>query len=145
MRGSAMIPVSYYLKSRVVHEAASGQPHASEANEATARNPGAGVLLSSTYARQTVRIEDLAAEPAELKRELVPMLRAEVRPKNPDIVTWAHALVRETRALMRAVLPLEANELEFIKRLNTTGDIAPELITGDPAMQATIREQRENK
>jgi predicted nucleotidyltransferase component of viral defense system len=90
---------------------------------------------------QTVRIEDVAAEPAELKRELVPMLRAEVRPKDAEVVTWAQSLVRETRELMRAVLPLGANELEFIKRLNTVGDIAPELLTDDPPMRATIREQ----
>lgn len=90
---------------------------------------------------RSVRIEDVAAEPAELKRELVPMLRAEVRPKDADIVRWAEALVRETRTLMNAVLPLEAQELEFIERLNGAGDIAPELLTADPAIQATIREQ----
>lgn len=90
---------------------------------------------------RTVRIEDVAAEPAELKRELVPMLRAGVRPKDAEIVSWAEALVSETRTLMRAVLPLQAHELEFFERLNTVGDITPELLTGDPAMQATIREQ----
>ena len=91
---------------------------------------------------RTVRIEDVAAaEPSELKRELVPMLRAEVRPKDAAIVTWAEDLVRETRALMSAVLPLEAHELQFVERLNGAGDIAPELLTSDPAMQATIREQ----
>ncbi len=90
---------------------------------------------------RTVRIEDVAAEPAELKRELVPMLRAAVRPKDAEIVTWAKDLVRETRTLMSAVLPLEAHELEFVERLNGAGDIAPELLTSDPAMQATIREQ----
>ena len=90
---------------------------------------------------RTVRIEDVAAEPADLKRELVPMLRAEVRPKDGEIAPWAKALVRETRSLMNVVLPLEAHELEFVERLNGAGDIAPELLTGDPAMQVTIREQ----
>lgn len=90
---------------------------------------------------RTVRIDDIAAQPAELKRELVPMLRAEVRPKNTEIATWAEALVRETQALMNAVLPLAAHEFEFVERLNGAGDIAPELLTADPAMQAIIREQ----
>lgn len=90
---------------------------------------------------RTVRIDDVAAEPVELKRELVPMLRAEVRPKEAEIVTWSEGLVRETRTLMSAVLPLEAHELEFVERLNGMGDIAPELLTGDPATQAAIREQ----
>jgi hypothetical protein len=35
---------------------------------------------------------------------------------------------------------LTAEEQEFIARLNDQGDIAPELLTSDPAMQATIRE-----
>jgi predicted nucleotidyltransferase component of viral defense system len=90
---------------------------------------------------RTVRIEDVAAEPAELKRELVPLLRAEVRPKDAQLVTWAEALVSETRTLLNAVLPLEPHELEFVERLNGAGDIAPGLLTGDPAMQETIREQ----
>jgi hypothetical protein len=90
---------------------------------------------------RTARIEDVAAEPAELKRELVPMLRAHVRPKDAGIVTWAEDLVRETRTLMSAVLPLEPHELEFVERLNGGGEIAPDLLTDDPAMQAAIREQ----
>ncbi len=90
---------------------------------------------------RTVRIEDIVAEASELKRELVPMLRAEVRPEEAEIVAWSEGLVRETRMLMSAVLPLEAHELEFVKRLNGVGKIAPELLTGDAAMQAIIREQ----
>jgi hypothetical protein len=39
-----------------------------------------------------------------------------------------------------AVLPLEAHELEFLERLNGAGEISPELLTADTAMQATIRE-----
>ena len=89
---------------------------------------------------RTVQIKDVAAEPAELKRELVPMLRAEIRPKDAEIVTWANDLVRETQSLMSAVLPLEAHELEFIARLNGPGDIVPELLTDKPGMQATIRD-----
>ncbi len=90
---------------------------------------------------RTVRIDDIAADAAELKRELVPMLRADVRPKEVEIGTWSEALVRETRALMKAVLPLDAHELEFLERLNGAGDIAPELLTADPAMQAIVRDQ----
>lgn len=68
-------------------------------------------------------------------------VRADVRPKDVEIVPWTEALVRETRTLMNVVLPLEAHELEFVERLNGAGDIAPELLTGDPAMQETIRDQ----
>jgi hypothetical protein len=41
---------------------------------------------------------------------------------------------------MAAVLPLEQHELEFLERLNAAGDIVPELLTADPAMQSLIRE-----
>jgi len=37
------------------------------------------------------------------------------------------------------VLPLQPEEIEFLSRLNDTGDIAPELLTADSMMQATIR------
>jgi hypothetical protein len=88
---------------------------------------------------RTVRIEDVAADASELKRELVPMLRAELRPKDKEISAWAEALLAETRELMEKVLPLEAHELEFIERLNDAGDIAPELLTADRALQALIQ------
>jgi len=90
---------------------------------------------------RTARLEDIAAEPAELKRELLPMLRAGVRPKDAEVANWAKKLVSETRSLMSAVLPLDPHELEFLKRLNDAGDIAPELLTSDVSMQATIRAQ----
>ena len=88
---------------------------------------------------RTVCIDDVAADAVVLQRELLPMLRTGVRPLEADILSWSAALVRETRELMSAVLPLEAHELEFLERLNGAGDIAPELLTDEPAMQAIIR------
>jgi hypothetical protein len=41
---------------------------------------------------------------------------------------------------MSAVLPLTENERAFLERLNGAGDIAPELITDEPAMQAIVRD-----
>jgi hypothetical protein len=68
------------------------------------------------------------------------MLRLDVRPAKPDIAAWTETLVRETRELMAAVLPLAPHELEFLERLNGTGDIVPEVLTGDSAMQAILRD-----
>jgi predicted nucleotidyltransferase component of viral defense system len=90
---------------------------------------------------RTVRVEDVTAEAAELKRALVPMLRAEVRPKEPAIAAWTQALVRETRELLAVVLPLAKHELEFLERLNGAGDIVPDILSDDPAMQTIIRDQ----
>jgi hypothetical protein len=89
---------------------------------------------------RTVQIDDIAADALELKRDLVPMLRAGVRPLDAEILSWSEMLVRETRELMAAVLPLEAHELDFLGRLNGAGDIAPELLTAEPSMQAIIRD-----
>ncbi len=41
---------------------------------------------------------------------------------------------------MAAMLPLEEHELEFLERLNGAGDVVPELLTTEPAMQAIIRD-----
>lgn len=89
---------------------------------------------------RTVRVDDVAADALELKRELVPMLRAGVRPLDAEIPSWSEALVRETRERMAAVLPLEAHEREFLERLNGAGEIAPELLTPEPVMQGIIRD-----
>jgi predicted nucleotidyltransferase component of viral defense system len=87
-----------------------------------------------------ITIEHVQTTAAEVDSQLVPMLRLDVRPAKADIAAWTETLVRETRELMAAVLPLEAHELDFIGRLNGAGDIAPELLTADPAMQTIIRE-----
>jgi len=36
------------------------------------------------------------------------------------------------------VLPLSAHELDFLERLNSAGDIVPDLLTEDAAMQGII-------
>jgi len=89
---------------------------------------------------RALHIEDIDADATDIKRELVPMLRSGVRPKVADIAEWAKTLVRETRELMAAVLPLAESEREFLDRLNGFGDIAPELLTGESEMQAIIRD-----
>ena len=67
-----------------------------------------------------------------------PVVQAD--PLDAQIPSWSETLVRETRELMAAVLPLEAHEREFLERLNGAGDIAPELLTAEPALQAIIRD-----
>jgi len=67
------------------------------------------------------------------------MLRAAALPAPKEVVTWAERLVSGCRDLISVVLPLTAAEREFIERLNDRGEIAPELVTGDAAMQATLR------
>ena len=89
---------------------------------------------------RTITLENVRATPREVREQLVPMLRADIRPSKREVASWTAALVRETRELMAAVLPLAPNEREFIERLNRTGEIAPDLLTGDRVMTSIIRD-----
>jgi hypothetical protein len=86
-----------------------------------------------------LQVKDIDGDVQEIKRELAPMLRAHVGPKGDEIASWTETLVRETRELMSAVLPLADNEREFLDRLNGAGDIVPALLTEDPTLQASIQ------
>ena len=73
-------------------------------------------------------------------RDLVPMLRADLAPAREEVAAWLDRLVAECRERLAVVLPLRAHELEFLERLNGAGDIAPEVLSDDAAMQAIIRD-----
>jgi predicted nucleotidyltransferase component of viral defense system len=88
---------------------------------------------------RTVTFEKVRTTPADVYTQLLPMLRLDIRPAKQALDAWTEDLVRETRELMSAVLPLEANELAFLSHLNDAGAILPELLTTEPAMQAIIR------
>lgn len=88
---------------------------------------------------RSVTVDRVTTTPADVDAQLVPMLRSEARPARSEVGGWTEALILETRALMAAVLPLRERELEFLERLNGSGEIAPELLTDDPTMKAVIR------
>ena len=89
---------------------------------------------------RTVSPEDVKADPTDMLTDLVPLLRADLAPARGTVAAWADTLVAECRERLSALLPLSAAELEFLRRLNDLGEIAPELITGDLTMQAIVRE-----
>ncbi len=89
---------------------------------------------------RTVSPADVVADVKAVQTELVPMLRADRAPAKRDVAAWSEKLVAECRDRLSLVLPLDGQELEFLRRLNDQGEIAPELLTTDPAMQATVRE-----
>ena len=88
---------------------------------------------------RAVTVDAIGVDTHEVRRELVPMLRAEARPSEDELAIWIEALVRETRELMSLVLPLAPHELEFLERLNGQGEIAPELLTDDVELQDRLR------
>jgi predicted nucleotidyltransferase component of viral defense system len=83
---------------------------------------------------------EVSADPVEVERQLLPLLRADAAPVRKQVREWTAQLTDECRGLLSVVLPLQLNEIEFLSRLNDTGDIAPELLTADSVMQTTIRE-----
>lgn len=89
---------------------------------------------------RTVSPDDVKANPKEVQSELLPMLRADLAPSRGAAAAWADTLVAECRERLSALLPLNDAELEFLRRLNDAGEIAPELIMGDSTMQAIVRE-----
>ncbi len=89
---------------------------------------------------RTVGLDDIDADPVELRGSLVPMLREDLAPTRSGIVDWARMLVADVRDLMTAVLPLADHERGFIERLNDYGEIVPDLLTTEPSLKAVIRE-----
>ncbi len=87
---------------------------------------------------RTVSIEEVTAEPAMVKRQLLPILRSDVSPGRDRLVQWVDRLVMECRDLLSAVLPLNAEEIEFLRRLNERGEIVPELLTSDDRLKTII-------
>ena len=88
---------------------------------------------------RSVSLTDLAVDPDEVDRQLRPLLRGPLAPPRNRIVEWAGKLVADCRNLLSTVLPLAANELEFIERLNQRGEIVAEILTDGKELQTTIR------
>jgi len=88
---------------------------------------------------RTVALDDVQADPREVDRQLVPLLRAGVAPAREDLVPWTERLVAECRDRLSVLLPLRPEEIEFLNRLNDRGEIAPELLTAEPDMQQRLQ------
>ena len=88
---------------------------------------------------RTVSSTDVEVAGNEVQMELVPMLRSDLAPARGDVAEWSDNLVAECRERLSILLPLKEPEMEFLRRLNDQGDIAPELLTGDAGLQETIR------
>ena len=78
------------------------------------------------------------ADPSDVDRQLLPLLRGHLAPSRDKIGEWTERLIAESRDLLSAVLPMTENEVEFLDRLNGRGEIAPELLTSDGGLQSTI-------
>lgn len=88
---------------------------------------------------RAVSRDDVLADPREIDRLLVPMLRSDVAPGRAQVEKWSADLVADCKDLLSIVLPLEPNEREFLARLNDHGEIVSEFLTDDPVQQDRIR------
>lgn len=88
---------------------------------------------------RTVSVDDVRADPREVDRQLLPVLRGGVAPAPEHLSEWTDNLVGECSNLLSVVLPFEPKEREFLHRLNDRGEIASQLLTRDPDLQEIIR------
>lgn len=86
-----------------------------------------------------VSLDDVHTTVEDVDRRLIPMLRADIAPARDQISTWTQQLVADCKDLLTAVLPLEELERQFLDALNDRGEILPELLTDDTALQDLIR------
>ena len=88
---------------------------------------------------RTVSAEAVTVTVDDVKAQLLPMLRQDIRPAAADLTRWTATLIDETRALLRAVLPLTEAEGRFLERLNGEGAVEASLLTADHGLQERIQ------
>lgn len=88
---------------------------------------------------RTVSAASVSTSAQDVTRQLVPVLRRDLRPAPGDVERWTAALVDETRGLLGAVLPLAKDELRFLDRLNGEGELDASLLTSDRGLQERIQ------
>jgi predicted nucleotidyltransferase component of viral defense system len=87
---------------------------------------------------RTVAVDEVAYDVRELEAQLIPVVRsAFLREQRPH--DWAESMIAECRQRLKAVLPLAANELDFLDELLDHGRIRPELLTAEAKMVERIR------
>lgn len=90
---------------------------------------------------RTVSVADVSFDDRELENQLTPVLSAPALAALSAAARgghWAGRLVGECKERLAAVLPLLANEREFLDHLLDRGDVRPELLTADAGMAATV-------
>ena len=75
----------------------------------------------------------------DIKNKLLPVLLQQRFPrKNTDLKIWADELLEGLKIGLKAILPLQVEELEFIEHIRKRGIVRPELITEDKKTQNII-------
>ncbi len=88
---------------------------------------------------RTVSVEDVGADPDEIRAQLAPVVSRQVLAPYRSTADWVNGLVDECREALSSVLPLLETEQEFLERLLDHGEIRPDLLDVDEAMNERIR------
>lgn len=88
---------------------------------------------------RSVTLDHVAATASDVRRQLLPMLRADVRPADDDVEKWVESMVTDTRDMLAAVLPLRDNEIAFLDALNDRGELRPDLLSDDLDLLARLQ------
>lgn len=87
---------------------------------------------------RTVTADDVTTTHREMESQLLPLLRGGLKPDRRTLSEWTDDLVARCHRALGQVLPLTANEMEFLDRLLDCGQIVPSLLTNDQHMAQRI-------
>jgi len=90
---------------------------------------------------RTVSISDVNFDPDELARLLIPTLNKRFTEKRDSHAEYGERLVKECQEKLKAVLPLNAPEREFLDLLLEKGEIDASILTREKALQERIQSQ----
>lgn len=88
---------------------------------------------------RSVNIDEVGLSADEAAGRLLPLLRSGFAPDRSDMERWCNRLVGHCRDQLCALLPLEPAELAFLDLINDQGEIRPDLLTDDLAVQGRIQ------
>ena len=94
--------------------------------------------MSTAVDWRTITPEHLDTTDGDVSDHLLPMLRRDASPTRGDVSAWTRRLVERCRNFARELLPLRAHEMEFLALLNDRGELKPELLTEDRALQSRL-------
>lgn len=82
---------------------------------------------------QKINIEHIKFSVKDIRDKLIPVLKTSEIPdmRLPVTQAWATKLVDECKAALGEVLPFRQNEMEFLKQLQTHGEIRADLLSND--------------
>ena len=87
---------------------------------------------------RTVSLDDVHVDSVDVARHLMPLVHVQSAPARHDVAAWTERLISDCRDGLAALLPMTEEEIEFLTRLNDSGEIVPELLTSDHGLRSTI-------